>query len=258
MSIPPILLAIALMALTRGSVQNVIIAITHRRVPARRAPGARRRAVSLREQPYVEAAIASGTRLPVIIWRHILPNTLAPLMVQATYICASAMITEAILSLHRRRHAADHPELGQHHGRGPRAVAGEALHRVLPGGVPVDHRAGGEHAGRRAARRARSAPGEAAVRDGACSKSRTCRRISARRDGVVRAVEGLSFHIDAGETLGIVGESGCGKSVTSMSILRLVPEPPGRIAGAIRFEGRDLLRAARARDARDARQRRSR
>src|ERR1700693_4785405 len=60
-------------------------------------------------------------------------------------------------------------------------------------------------------------------------------------DGVVRAVEGLSFHIDAGETLGIVGESGCGKLVTSMSILRLIPEPPGQIAGSIRFEGRDLL-----------------
>src|ERR1700734_1653832 len=60
-------------------------------------------------------------------------------------------------------------------------------------------------------------------------------------DGVVRAVEGLSFHIDAGETLGVVGESGCGKSVTSMSILRLIQEPPGKIAGSIRFEGRDLL-----------------
>ena len=60
-------------------------------------------------------------------------------------------------------------------------------------------------------------------------------------DGVVRAVEGLSFHINAGETVAIVGESGCGKSVTSMSILRLIPEPPGKIAGQIRFQGRDLL-----------------
>ncbi|HKN10731.1 MAG TPA: ABC transporter ATP-binding protein [Pseudomonadota bacterium] len=63
-------------------------------------------------------------------------------------------------------------------------------------------------------------------------------------DGVVRAVEGLSFHIDAGETVGIVGESGCGKSVTSMSILRLIQEPPGKIAGSIRFQGRDLLKAS--------------
>ena len=61
-------------------------------------------------------------------------------------------------------------------------------------------------------------------------------------DGVVRAVEGLSFHIDAGETLAIVGESGCGKSVTSMSILRLIQTPPGKMAGAVRFNGRDLLK----------------
>jgi peptide/nickel transport system permease protein len=54
--------------------------------------------LSLREQPYVDAAIAAGTNLPLILLRHILPNTLAPLLVQGTYICASAMITEAILS----------------------------------------------------------------------------------------------------------------------------------------------------------------
>jgi peptide/nickel transport system ATP-binding protein len=60
-------------------------------------------------------------------------------------------------------------------------------------------------------------------------------------DGVVRAVEGVSFNIEPGETVAVVGESGCGKSVTAMSILRLVPQPPGRIAGAIRFDGRNLL-----------------
>src|SRR4029453_4890157 len=60
-------------------------------------------------------------------------------------------------------------------------------------------------------------------------------------DGVNRAVDGVSFHVEAGETLAIVGESSCGKSVTAMSILRLIPEPPGKIAGAIRFNGRDLL-----------------
>ena len=60
-------------------------------------------------------------------------------------------------------------------------------------------------------------------------------------DGVNRAVEGVSFSIEAGETVAVVGESGCGKSVTAMSILRLLPEPPGRDAGSIRFEGRELL-----------------
>ena len=97
MSIPPILLAIALMALTRGSVGNVILAITVAEIP-RVSRLVRGVVLSLREQPYVEAAIACGTRTPLIIWRHILPNTLAPITVQATYICASAMITEAILS----------------------------------------------------------------------------------------------------------------------------------------------------------------
>jgi peptide/nickel transport system permease protein len=90
MSIPSILLAIALMALTRGSVGNVVLAITIAEIP-RVSRLVRGVVLSLREQPYVDAA-------PVIILRHILPNTLAPLTVQATYICASAMITEAILS----------------------------------------------------------------------------------------------------------------------------------------------------------------
>src|SRR5262245_13725704 len=62
------------------------------------------------------------------------------------------------------------------------------------------------------------------------------------RDGVVRAVDGVSFSVSAGETLAVVGESGCGKSVTSLSVLRLVASPPGRIvAGRIRFQGQDLL-----------------
>ena len=97
MSIPPILLAVALMALTRGSVGNVITAITIAEIP-RVSRLVRGVVLSLREQPYVDAAVAAGTRTLGIIWRHILPNTLAPMTVQATYVCASAMIIEAILS----------------------------------------------------------------------------------------------------------------------------------------------------------------
>ncbi|HEX2829355.1 MAG TPA: ABC transporter permease [Burkholderiales bacterium] len=97
MSIPSVLLAIALMALTKASIGNVIVAITLAEVP-RVVRLVRSLVLGLREQPYVEAAVAAGTTLPRILTRHILPNTVAPLLVQATYVCASAMITEAILS----------------------------------------------------------------------------------------------------------------------------------------------------------------
>jgi peptide/nickel transport system permease protein len=97
MSIPPVLLAIALMALTKASIENVILAITLAEVP-RVVRLVRSLVLALREEPYVEAAVAAGTSLPRILVRHILPNTLAPLLVQGTFVCASAMITEAILS----------------------------------------------------------------------------------------------------------------------------------------------------------------
>jgi peptide/nickel transport system permease protein len=97
MSIPSVLLAIALMALTRASMGNVIFAITVAEVP-RVTRLVRGVVLTLREQPFVEAAIASGTGFFQILWRHILPNTLAPVLVQGTFIAASAMITEAALS----------------------------------------------------------------------------------------------------------------------------------------------------------------
>lgn len=97
MAIPGVLLAIALMALTGASVQNVIIALTVIEIP-RVVRLVRGVVLTIREMPYVEAAISIGTSFPKILLRHILPNTVAPLIVQATYICASSMIFEAVLS----------------------------------------------------------------------------------------------------------------------------------------------------------------
>jgi peptide/nickel transport system permease protein len=97
MSIPSVLLAIALMALTKASLENVIFAITIAEIP-RVVRLVRSLVLGLREQPFVEAATAAGTGVPRTLVRHILPNTVAPLLVQGTYIFASAMITEAILS----------------------------------------------------------------------------------------------------------------------------------------------------------------
>jgi peptide/nickel transport system permease protein len=97
MAIPAILLAIALVSLTRASVTTVVIAITIPESP-RVVRLVRSVVLSVRDLPYVEAAIAGGARLPKIILRHILPSTVPPLIVQATYVCASAILVEATLS----------------------------------------------------------------------------------------------------------------------------------------------------------------
>jgi peptide/nickel transport system permease protein len=97
MAIPGVLLAIALVSLSGASQITVIIAITVPEIP-RVVRLVRAVVLTVREEPYVEAAIAAGTRLPLILIRHVLPNCVPALIVQATYVCASAMLTEAILS----------------------------------------------------------------------------------------------------------------------------------------------------------------
>lgn len=97
MVIPGILLAIALVAITGASVGTLIIAITIPEIP-RVARLVRGIVLGLREEAYVEAAIGLGTPVAKILWRHILPNTFGPLIVQGTYVAASAVITEAALS----------------------------------------------------------------------------------------------------------------------------------------------------------------
>jgi peptide/nickel transport system permease protein len=97
MAIPAILIAIAVVALWRASLPTVIIAIAIPEIP-RVTRLVRSLVLSIREEPYVEAAVALGTRTHRIMFGHILPNTIAPLLVQGTYICAFAILLEAILS----------------------------------------------------------------------------------------------------------------------------------------------------------------
>lgn len=97
MAIPAILLAIALVALNGPSLSSIIIAITIPEVP-RVVRLVRSVILSAREEPFVEAAIALGSSMPKILIQHLMPNTFAPLIVQGTYICASAILIEAILS----------------------------------------------------------------------------------------------------------------------------------------------------------------
>ncbi|QDL93971.1 ABC transporter permease (plasmid) [Paroceanicella profunda] len=97
MAMPSVLLAIAIVSLFGASIWTVMAAITIPEIP-RVVRLVRSIVLSAREEPYVEAALSLGTSMPRILWRHLMPNTFAPLTVQATYVCASAILTEAILS----------------------------------------------------------------------------------------------------------------------------------------------------------------
>jgi peptide/nickel transport system permease protein len=125
MAIPAILLALALVSLYRGNLFSVIIAIVVPEIP-RVVRLVRSIVLSIREEPYVEAAITLGTPTPALIVRHILPNTIAPLIVQGTFICASAILVEAILSFLGVGIAPETPSWGNI------MAEGRSLFRVYP------------------------------------------------------------------------------------------------------------------------------
>jgi peptide/nickel transport system permease protein len=133
MAIPGILLAIALMAVTQGSLATVIVAITVPEVP-RVVRLVRSLALTLREQLFVEAAHAIGTRLPLVLWRHVLPNMLTPLIVQATFIAASAVLVEAALSFLGVGIPGQTPSWGNMMAEGRNFVA-VAFHVILYPGI---------------------------------------------------------------------------------------------------------------------------
>jgi len=133
MAIPGILLAIALMAVTQASLTTVIVAITIPEIP-RVARLVRSLALTLREMLFVEAAHAVGTRLPMILWRHVLPNIVAPLIVQATFVAASAVLIEAALSFLGVGVPAQTPSWGNMMAEGRNFVA-VAFHIILYPGI---------------------------------------------------------------------------------------------------------------------------
>ena len=122
-----------LMAVTRASLTTVIVAITVPEIP-RVVRLVRSLALTLREQLYVEAAHAVGTRLPVILWRHVLPNMIAPLVVQATFVAASAVLIEAALSFLGVGVPAQTPSWGNMMAEGRNVVA-VAFHIILYPGI---------------------------------------------------------------------------------------------------------------------------
>jgi hypothetical protein len=183
--------------------------------------------LSVREAPYVEAAVAGGTPVWKIIARHILPNTIAPLIVQATYICASAILIEAALSFLGAGTPPEIPTWGNMIAQS-RLFLSRAPWTIFAPGIALALVVLAVNLlGRRPARPARPTAREADVTQPLLSV-RDLKTHFFTIDGVTRAVDGVSLDVHPGETLGIVGESGCGKSVTALSIMR----PAAAAAGA--------------------------
>jgi peptide/nickel transport system permease protein len=132
MAIPGILLAMALMALLGGSVQNVIIALTVVAVP-RTVRVVRASVLSLREQMFVDAARAVGAQTSRILLIHILPNTIAPLIVLATFLCAESVLIEAALSFFGAGTPADIPSWGSIMADGRRYISQAMWVVIIPG-----------------------------------------------------------------------------------------------------------------------------
>ena len=191
MAIPSILLAIAVVSLSGASLMTVLVAITIPEIP-RVARLVRSVVLSAREEPYVEAAISVGTSLPKIMWRHLMPNTVAPLIVQGTYVCRFRDSHRSDPVVPRRRHQPGNADLGQHHGRGPRLLPGQAFADLLARPVAVDRDPECQSDRRRRTRCARSAHETAGGRQVTAASLRHCERSEAihlaaqRKNGLLR------------------------------------------------------------------------
>ena len=262
MAIPGILLAIALMSAFGPSAQNVVIALTLVYTPGV-ARIVRASALKIREQNYIDAIRLQGASSSRILWRHIAPNTLSPLIVQASYIFADAIISEAGLSFLGAGIPAPAPSWGNIVHSGKLLVfkawwvvlfpsltiilavlslnlIGDGLrdwldpHRHVPVGRGRKTLAPSQGSGTDEA----PAPADSGALlriDGLSTRFFT-------ETGELAALNGLTLSIRKGEILGLVGESGCGKSVAAQSILRLHDERYGiAYGGVIDFGGRNLL-----------------
>ncbi len=200
--------------------------------------------MKIKELEYVTAARAIGARNRRIIWTVILPNAAPPLIVSATLTIGVAILFEAGLSFLGLGDP-NTMSWGLMIGIEPRLYPRRLVARDLSRSCDLSDRLLRQPDRRRAERRLQS---EAEGKMSALLQIEDLRVTFNTRHGPVTALDSVSLSVNAGETLGVVGESGCGKSITALSVMGLIPSPPGKIAGgAIRLAGEDLTRATEAR-----------
>ena len=236
---PAILFAL-LLAVTMGQGLGTLVIAISLLLWASFARVIRGEVLALRQRDFVALAKVRGCSSLRIMATHILPNVLNTFMVLVTLNIGVVIIAEATLSLPRRRHPAADPDLGPDDLRGPRPHR-----RGLVGGPDPGHRhhaagAVGQPVRRLAARPPRS-PAAPAMSDTVLEVRDLHTHFFLRR-GVVKAVDGVSFSLKRGEVLGLVGESGCGKSLTALSLMRLLPKGGARtIKGEVLLGGENIL-----------------
>ena len=275
LAFPSLLLAIAIVTVLGSGLVNAQLAIGVVAIPiyARIMRGT---VISIRERDFVTASRALGESSFGLLVRRIIPNALTPMIVagHARHRGCGPRGRRPVVP--GPRHAAARRRMGIHDRHRPQHDVRRAASRAVPGTRAGPDRPGVQPARRRPARRTRSKAqpmtdettttlpeslgvslDETVIEEIRPASERKRRRERGEkpllevkglrtsfftRDGIVRAVDGIDFHVDRGEIMGLVGESGCGKSVTSLSIMRLIAKP-GRIEGGeILFDGQDLLK----------------
>jgi peptide/nickel transport system permease protein len=257
LSFPGLVLAIALVSVLGPNIRNAMIAIGIGTVPGftRLVRG---QALAVKEESFIEASRAIGTPRRQILLRHVFPNVLSPLVVSASIVFGVALLVEAGLSFLGLGAQPPTASWGSMLQRAYTSVLSHPWH-IIPPGVAIsltvlafntvgDGLRAALNPAPRVRRRGRmglttveretaptSAPSGLLVVSGLSLEF-------VNGTQVTRVVDDVSFSIRPGETLGLVGESGCGKTVTSLSIMRLLPSPPARIVGGtVHFDGVDLL-----------------
>jgi peptide/nickel transport system permease protein len=260
MSLPGLVLAISLIAVLGLGAGSAMLAIGISMVPGLTRV-VRGQALAVREETFIEASRSIGTPSRQVLTRHMLPNILSPLIVQTSIILGLTLLAEASLSFlglgvqpptaswgsmlqRANQFVLKHPWHVMPPGL---AIAftvfafnlvGDGLRTAL-GSVQPTRRRG--RLGLTTVRRPAPDPSEPPASKELLVVRDLCVDFDTPR-GTARVVDGISFSVAAGETLGLAGESGSGKTVSCLSIMRLLPSPPATIAGgSVHFEGRDLL-----------------
>ncbi len=263
---PPLVLALTIVALRGRSLPNLVVAIGIVFVPSL-VRLIRGQVLAVREETYVEAARSVGTGSGRIALRHVLPNVASPLIIQVSVSLGFALLAEAGLSFLGLGPPPPIPTWGGMMDRSYDIVLSEPWQIFVPGvaitltvlaynliGDGLRDALG--RTGPVPARPAKAALADVETAGDALVEVRDLGVEFARGDDWVRVVDGVDLSLPAGRTLALVGESGCGKTVTALALMGLLPRRTGRVAeGSIRFDGRELvdlppgaLRAIRGRE----------